>query len=256
MLPYAPLTTVGSGVLTLQTWGLCVAAGVLAALFLSLREARRRETDTEVVWDVVLLALGGMILGGKAAYLALGGGTPDDPLAFPQGGFSLLGGALVAGSCVLFFLRRRKEDVRRILDLLTPGLIVALLFARLGCFLVNDHVGRVTALPWGIPFSDGTLRHPVALYHVLFLLVILLVVAGRRGKKQRDGGTFFLFCLLYAAFAFLAEFSRCTDLAFCEAHPGGLTVTQWALLFFLAAFPILRRYAAGRESGRRGDSAL
>lgn len=242
MLPYFTLTKISAGHLTLQVWGFFVALGFLWALSMSLRAARRNRLDEDVVWSVMILALLGMIVGGRIFYLI------SDPAAGPSAwldthrGFSLLGGAVLAGVTVLAYLRFRKQDYLRFFDLLTPGFIVALLWTRVGCLLVGDHVGRLTALPWGMLFADGSIRHPVALYEIGFLLLALLGTRLVPASNRTAGYLGSVFFLTYAAFRLVFDFLRCDDLGFCDPRPGGLTATQWLLLLSLPAFFFLRSH--------------
>ena len=68
-------------------------------------------------------------------------------------------------------------------------LVVGTAIGRIGCFLagLNDGTyGNATALPWGVDFGDGIMRHPTQLYDILFVLlygVVLLTVKDRWRSK-------------------------------------------------------------------------
>lgn len=241
MIPSLAFREIALGPLTIQVWGLCAALGFALALFLSLREARRKGIGEDVIWDVMLIALLAMVVGARIFYALWGGGFAWDILLDAHAGFTLLGGALLALLGGSIYLRHRRQNVGRVLDALTPGLVVALLGARTGCLLVNDHLGSLTQLPWGMEYSDGSVRHPVALYHLFFLGLILVLISRRKNRPRPDGRLFFSFAVLYALGAFLADFSRCADLAFCEPRFFLLTATQWILLIFLLTAPVFRK---------------
>ncbi len=232
MLPYFMLNEVSIGGITVQVWGLFVALGFLAALIFSLKEARKEQINEEIIWDVMILALLGMIAGGRIFYLLAYSENGYEPWFNVHSGFSLAGGAIAAGIMVFLYLKRKKSDTVKVFNLLTPGFVIALIFVRIGCFLINDHIGRPTALPWGIISVDGVLRHPVVLYEILFLIGILPIILKER-KNEQKGMAFLLFANLYAVFRFLEDFLRCGDLSFCEKRFMFLTATQWILLLFL-----------------------
>ncbi len=241
MIPFLSVGPIPLGPLTLQPWGLGVALGCLAMLGVSLREARRLSLGETIVWDALTLGLSAALIGARLFYAVFT--APDDPAALwdPHAGFTLAGGALVSLLAVFLYLRRTRQDIGRVLDALTPGLVLALLGARLGCFLISDHPGRVTGLPWGMEYLDGSVRHPVALYHLLFLGAIFLYVWRRRLVRRPAGFLFLDFLALYAAGALGADFSRCDDLAFCEARFRGLTATQWLLMASLLGAGLLKK---------------
>jgi prolipoprotein diacylglyceryltransferase len=154
-----------------------------------------------------------------------------------RGGFSLFGGLLLSAALSWAYLRYRQQDIWRMADLLVPGFIAALILVRVGCFLVGDHVGAVTEFPWGEGYADGTLRHPVALYEILFLSLFLVIF--RSSERRRPVGNFFLsFCTAYTAYLFIFDFFRCTDFSFCEARYFFLTGSQWLAAGIFLAFSV------------------
>ena len=247
MISFLPISEIRIGAVVLQTWGVFVALGFVSALFLSLREARRRRIEEGAVWDAMIIALLAMIVGGRLLYFCLDADRDVSVLIDPHGGFSLMGGAMAAGALLYLYLARRRQDVGKFMDAMTPGIVVALILVRVGCFLVNDHVGAVTTGPLAVRYIDGTLRHPVALYHILFLVAIYAIIAKVKAKRNRNGYLFFSFCRLYAALGFFADFSRCHDLGVCDPHLYGLTAAQWLLLLFLAASGYIKKRCFDRK---------
>jgi len=236
MLSYFSFTEINLGALTLQVWGVFVALGFVAALAISLKEARKARLADETVWDVMIISLAGMIVGGRIFYFL---SSPEKSVAVltgVHGGFSLAGGVALTGVLSLLYLKNKKRDFKKVFDILTPGFVVALIFVRLGCFLIGDHIGKITTLPWGMEFADGTLRHPVASYEILFLIFLSGVIYELKSKRKRDGHIFLAFIASYAIFRFGADFLRCDDLSFCDARFYGLTLTQWVLLCGIPLF--------------------
>ena len=57
-------------------------------------------------------------------------------------------------------------------DLFTYPIILGMMIGRIGCFsmgIYEETYGTITSLPWGMNLGDGVLRHPVALYEIIFL---------------------------------------------------------------------------------------
>jgi phosphatidylglycerol:prolipoprotein diacylglycerol transferase len=52
--------------------------------------------------------------------------------------------------------RYHKVPIRHYLDVLAIGLVAALMFGRIGCFLNGCCYGRPTDLPWGVSFPYGS----------------------------------------------------------------------------------------------------
>ncbi len=242
MIPYFHFTQIQVGGITLQIWGLMASFGFLSTLFLSIKEAKRKGIDENSVWDAVILAVVAMIVGSRTFYVLLNRNEFSDmkEIFDPRsGGFSSLGGMAVVLGAVYVFGRLRKINIWKLADTLTPGAIVGIAMVRAGCFLVYDHVGKITSLPWGRLYVDQTIRHPVSLYHLISAIIIFFIIWHLREKHSRDGVLFLTFIVYYSISRFLLDFIYCYDLAVCNDRYGGLTITQWILLAFI---PILCYY--------------
>jgi phosphatidylglycerol:prolipoprotein diacylglycerol transferase len=79
----------------------------------------------------------------------------NDPLgmfAIWKGGLELLGGVIGALGVLILYMRYHKLPVRRYLDILAIGLMLALCFGRVGCFFRGCCYGSPAELPWAIRF--------------------------------------------------------------------------------------------------------
>ncbi len=115
-------------------------------------------------------------------------------------------------------------------DLFTFPLILGIFIGRIGCFLtgINEFTyGTETDFFMGMDLGDGLMRHPIALYEMLFLacLFITLKVIARRNQQLPSGLIFKLFMLSYFGFRFLMEFLK-PNVFFIW----GLSSIQWLCL--------------------------
>ncbi|MFO1082824.1 MAG: prolipoprotein diacylglyceryl transferase family protein [Reyranellaceae bacterium] len=101
-------------------------------------------------------------------------------------GFSMVGG--VAGAIASIEIFKRLLGVRG-----STGIVFAAPFCatvavgRWGCFfsgLADFTYGTPTAMPWGVDFGDGLLRHPVQIYESLCMAGMLVVLLLR--LRARD----------------------------------------------------------------------
>ncbi len=226
----------------IYVWGLMASMGFLAALTISLKEAKRKNIDKEIVWDLVLIILLGVIIGSRGCYIFWHWNEFKDNLIkvffLWEGGLSSVGGIILAGAAGLFYVKYKKLNLWKIADLLTPGIIATVIFSRIGCFLVNSHLGKITNLFWGREYLDGTIRHPVALYFMTGALALFLIIWYFKNELKKDGIPFLIFITGYLITSFLIDFTRCDDLLLiCENRLRGLTYSQWVFLILL--FPVL-----------------
>ena len=76
-----------------------------------------------------------------------------------NGGLELLGGVIPAIVVIFFYLRYHKLPIRKYLDILAIGLMLALVFGRIGCFLNGCCFGKPVKLPWAVRFPYGSFAY-------------------------------------------------------------------------------------------------
>lgn len=149
-------------------------------------------------------------------------------------------------------------------DLILESLAFCWIFARLGCALSHDHLGRLTDFPLAVRFAEGT-RHDLGLYEFLFTLLILVpanlhfhrVRMGRSRLGRIEGGHVALIALLYGPARFGLDFLRATDIPFPDERWLGLTGAQYFSVALFAFGLALGRSVLARSRGRHeiGDRA-
>jgi len=96
-------------------------------------------------------------------------------------------------------------------DLFTLPIVLGIFIGRIGCFLIGVKeftFGKETTFFTGMDLGDGILRHPLALYELLFLTVLFFILK-QFLKKELEGGTVFKFFMLsYFGFRFCIEFLK------------------------------------------------
>lgn len=108
-------------------------------------------------------------------------------------------------------------------DLFTLPIILGIFIGRIGCFLsgMNEFTyGTETSFLTGMDLGDQKMRHPVALYELLFLAILFLIL--KQWKPKKNGRIFVAFMLAYFGFRFLIEFLKPNTFLFLE-----LSSTQW-----------------------------
>ncbi|MDG4653458.1 prolipoprotein diacylglyceryl transferase [Chryseobacterium arthrosphaerae] len=97
-------------------------------------------------------------------------------------------------------------------DLIVFPLMLAMIIGRIGCFLTGiyeETYGLPTESVFGMHLGDQYLRHPVALYEIVFLIILWFCLKYiQRRKKYRSGFLFQVFMLSYFTFRFLLDFIK------------------------------------------------
>jgi phosphatidylglycerol:prolipoprotein diacylglycerol transferase len=226
------------GPLTLGSYGLLVAAGLICAFFVLRADLARRgiQADAETIIGVTGLA---GIAGARLYHLLE---TPREffanpwPLLFSTMGFAWFG-AVVGGFIALVFLARSyRMSLLLMLDVVSPAAALGYGVGRIGCLVSGDgDYGIPTSLPWGMSFPNGLVPtmgtclergwpancrvHPTPIYEFLAALVIAHFLwrvwkpAASEGKRsaqtgQPAGRVFAWYLIGTGIVRFLIEFIR------------------------------------------------
>ena len=97
-------------------------------------------------------------------------------------------------------------------DLFTYPIILGMMIGRIGCFsmgIYEETYGTITRLPWAMNLGDSVLRHPVALYEILFLgctWIFLIIIENKIAFAP--GAKFKVFMILYLFFRLMLDFIK------------------------------------------------
>ena len=257
MIPFLHL-----GPITIPTFGLMVATGLLVAAYVLQADFDRRregflrrgyfqESKEPSHHDEGFLVIGiagiSGLVGARLYHLLE---SPRDLMADPSLLYSRFGfawfGGFIGGFIALFFLARHyRIPVLGFMDLCSSAAAVGYAIGRIGCLLSGDgDYGVPTKLPWGMSFPNGVVPttekvHPTPIYEFLIWMLIA-VILWRVGKNALNGeapGRIFSYYLILTGVArFLIEFIRINPRSFfgmSNAQTASLVSVVVGVLLFL-----------------------
>ena len=229
------------GPLSIHAYGLMIALGVIAAVWLlgrrleSSGEGTREDASAIAVWAV---AAG--VIGARLYHVATDWSTFEHDLGrIPQiwrGGLGIPGGILGGTLAAAWAFRRRGIPAAVGLSAAAPTLPLAQAIGRWGNWWNQELFGKPTTLPWAlkisadkvpVPYPPGTTFHPTFLYESLWNLALCVALL-RIDRKftLRPGRLFAVYVVGYAIGRFWIE-----GLRIDPAHTtGGLRLNQWVAL--------------------------
>jgi len=245
--------------------GILVTLGIAAGLLFTAFEARRRNYDTDIVYEIFLPLIFWGTIGGRIWHILtpplssveLGLTTqyyfshPLDALAIWVGGFGVPGAWIGGLFAVFLFARKNQLPLWELADLIAPGLALAHAIGRLGNFFNQELYGLPTDLPWRIfidpahrllGYESGQYYHPLFAYEGIlniFNLVVLLWLSRKYAYWLKPGDLFLAYLGFYSFYRFFLEFMR-IDIALISS----INVNQlfFAITFICAAFTIFLRH--------------
>lgn len=200
------------GSVTIYTYGVLVAAGVLVGLWYLRRQAPRAGLNPRQAWDTGIYAIFAALAVAKIWYVfgdwSYYSAHPRDILsaATIQSGGTFYGGVIGAVLTILICSYIYSMPLLALCDAFAAALPIGHAVGRLGCFAGGCCFGKPTTLPWGVTFTSpiaarisGTPLniplHPTELYEAAaeFVNFLILVWIGKRQRfKGQILGTYFL----------------------------------------------------------------
>jgi len=206
------------GPITIYTYGVMVASGVLAGLYYALRNARREGISQNKIIDLSLWIVTSGFIGARIVYVFTEWGYfLKHPLRvfFANEGFVFYGGFIVAFLAAFLYVKKHKLNAWKIADVFAPSVAIAHSIGRLGCFFYGCCYGKPADGWIGVLFPPespagqlGVAVVPTQIISSLALLAVFFILIIVRKYKKFDGQIFWLYALLYAIARFIIEFFR------------------------------------------------
>lgn len=204
--------------LEIRWYAIFIVTGMILAVMLSAREAKRRGLDPEIVYDFSMWMLPAAIIGARLWYVIFEwhryAANPISALDIRSGGLAIHGGIIAAVIVGLIFAKRRKVKFLELADICFPYVALAQAIGRWGNFTNNEAFGGPTDLPWAL-IIDGQKVHPTFLYESIGNVLIFLFLRYYTKKHQKyDGQVAALYMILYGIIRFFIEGLRTDSLWF------------------------------------------
>lgn len=198
-----------AGPITLYTYGLMIAIGILVAIGIARREGRWRGLNPDRLTDLAFYLVMAGIVGSRLLYVVT---TPEmfinDPLEIFRiwnGGLVFYGAFIAAFLVGMGYVRVHRLPLWKTADSFAPAVAAAHVFGRLGCLFAGCCYGKVCDLPWAIRFIHpatlarpiGVDLHPTQLYSSLNNLAIFVILMALRRRMKFDGQLFWIYIILY-----------------------------------------------------------
>ncbi len=212
------------GGLTIFTYGVLVATGFLAGIYVVTREARRVGEDPAKALDLLFWVIVAAIIGSRVYYvLTIEFDTIlSDPLSFFKiwrGGLVFQGGVIGAFIVGFWWIRKHKLPLWKWIDMFTFGIPLGHAIGRLGCFMAGCCHGRPApnGCWWAVTFPDnvssfappGIPLYPTQLMESFgeFAIFAFLYFVLRK-RKTFEGEIMSVYLFLYAILRFVVEMYR------------------------------------------------
>ena len=239
-LPSPSFNSIDIGPLSLNIYGLMIALGVVAAVWLFGRRLEERGAGTtDDASSIGLWAVAAGVVGARLYHVATDWDRFENNLGeIPKiwtGGLGIPGGLLLGIPVGLYLARRKGISMGMAATCAAPAIPLAQAIGRWGNYFNQELYGRVTDLPWALEIDDvhngdfvaGTTFHPTFLYESLWNIgLCLLLLWIDRKYRPALGRLMAMFIMGYGLGRFWVEglrIDRADEVA-------GLRWNQWVAI--------------------------
>jgi len=220
-------------------YGLILMTGVATAAYLATVEAKRREQDPELVWDMLIWLVIGGVIGARLWHvftpspssIAAGRTTlfylthPLDMIDLRSGGLGIPGAVLGGMLAMYFYARKNSLNFLMWADIAVPAVALGQAIGRWGNFVNQELYGARTNLPWAIYIEhEGDYFHPLFLYESIWNLLnmaFLLWLGRRYSERLKQGDLLIIYAIMYPVARFFLDFLRLD-----ASEIGGININQ------------------------------
>ncbi len=234
------------GPLTLRGYGLMIALGVLAAVWLTAKRFTDRSLSADHAAGIAMWGVPAGIIGARFYHVITDwgrfSGNWGEAFKIWKGGLGILGGVIVGYLAAMIYCKRANLDLRTAMDVVAPAIPLAQMIGRWGNWFNQELYGRPSELPWAleidpenrpVQYLEQATFHPTFLYESLWnLMVVLALIKIDRVKKLTSGMLFIVYLALYSIGRIWVEALRIDE----ATKIAGLRVNIWvfALLLLLS----------------------
>ena len=266
-IPSPGSNSIDLGPLALNAYGLMIALGVIAGVWLFGRRLEERSlAKREVASQIALWAVAAGVIGARLYHVATDWERFEDDLTeIPkiwEGGLGIPGGLMAGIPVGIWVARRRGLSAADAATCAAPAIPLSQSIGRWGNWFNQELFGRPSDLPWALEidaehlpdnYSPGTTFHPTFLYESLWNLALCgaLLWIDRRWSIGR-GGLLAVYVMGYGVGRLWVEGLRIDP----ADELAGLRVNQWvALLAIVGGAGYLVWLHRNGEVSRRQEHA-
>jgi phosphatidylglycerol---prolipoprotein diacylglyceryl transferase len=220
------------GSFRLKWYGLLIASAVLIGVNLSMRLAKQRKIDPELIADLAIWLVLGAIPAARLYYVIFQWQNysqhPDQIIKIWEGGIAIHGAIIGGTIAAIIFAKFKRVSFWQLADLVAPSVALGQAIGRWGNFFNSEAFGSPTDLPWKLyiptasrPFEyiNFDYFHPTFLYEsvwnlLVFAILMYLFVDDTRRNRLKAGSIFLIYLIAYSIGRFGVEGLRTDSLMF------------------------------------------
>lgn len=225
------------GFITVYSYGLMIAIGIISAVLLSSYRAKKLGMSTDAITDLGIYGVVGGFIGAKLLFWIIEFPNiiqnPNYIVETLGTGFVVYGGLIGGIATGYAYCKIKGLDFLSYVDLAVPAIALAQGLGRIGCFATGCCYGRETSSALGIIFHkslsapNGISLIPTQLFSSAGDFIIAGILLYFSSKAKRKGQVVGLYMILYSIGRFIVEIFRGDQ----RGNVGILSTSQFICIF-------------------------
>lgn len=233
--------SINIGQISIPTYGLCAAVGMLSAFLLLLYTHKRRELNKDAAFTCSFVAIISGLIGSKLLYFIVELPAIISNPSFLKdaltGGFVFYGGLIggIIGGWI--YCAVKKLPVLAVADAYAAPLTLGQAFGRIGCFMAGCCYGMRCDSPLCVVFPSGSAAPagvpllPTQLMEAAFLFVLTAALVLILKRVKLRGIVTGVYLIAYGVWRFIIEFFR-------DDYRGGIGALSTSQIISLVLVPV------------------
>lgn len=207
------------GDFALRGYGLMVAIGFMAGIWLASKEAARVGAEKEKIIDMAFYMALAAIIGSRVLHVIVEwdyfSDNPAEIIKIWRGGLVFYGGLIGAVLAGGIYIKRHAMPFWKTADIYALAIPLGHAFGRLGCFAAGCCHGKVTDVPWSVRFTSpeslaplDVHLHPTQMYSAINNLALFALLMFLRTRKKFEGQLALTYLFTYSITRGIIEFWR------------------------------------------------
>lgn len=214
---------------TISLYAIMAILGILFCGWYAVRLSKKNEIDDNITIEVLLVSCIGVFLGGHILYgitnfsliieLLKNIGKIENFSTLINCILEIFGGSVFYGGLIgglifgFIYMKKKKVDIPKLCDMLTPLIPLFHTFGRIGCFLSGCCYGIQSKVGFKythalIESANGVNRFPIQLVEAGYNLILFFILSTLYKKSKFKSNLLYLYLFLYSIARFAFEFFR------------------------------------------------
>lgn len=221
---------VSIGPIKIYWYSVIILSAIIIGYELAIYYCKKKSIPEILITDLILGLILSAIVGARAYFVIFKFDSYKDSIIdifkIWEGGLAIYGAIIGGFLYLLYYCKKKKFPVIKLLDILSLSLLLGQAIGRWGNFFNSEAYGRITTLAYlqslHLPqfiidgmYIENAYREPTFLYESLWCLIgVIILIIIRKRKKQVDGKQTCFYLIWYGIGRFNIEGLRSDSLYF------------------------------------------